>query len=222
MHPALDTKVPVPPAPTQSSLVPVLRHLSHELRQPLSGIESIAYYLDMVLGDAQPEIAQHCQRLRCMVQQANWILNDAFLAVCLHDAPLAPFPLRTFFTALGAQLVHQEECTLELHFTPSIPSISAPLPAARLFEHLLAFFRDVALAFDPICVSATLEAGFVRLTIQSEITIDASEIRRLLAALAQGSGVHAFFQACGATLDSTVADGALTLSMRFAAAPNQF
>jgi signal transduction histidine kinase len=54
----------------------VLANVAHELRQPLSNIESIAYYLAMVLpqgdGRAQSELA----RIRCLVEQSGAILTQ--------------------------------------------------------------------------------------------------------------------------------------------------
>ncbi|MEP7354800.1 MAG: hypothetical protein ABI824_16345 [Acidobacteriota bacterium] len=54
----------------------VLANIAHELRQPLSNIESIAYYLSMVLpqgdGRAQSELA----RIRALVDQSGAILTQ--------------------------------------------------------------------------------------------------------------------------------------------------
>ncbi len=54
----------------------VVRHLCHELRQPLSTIESSAYYLQMV---AKPEkrTERELERIQEMVRQVDWILMDA-------------------------------------------------------------------------------------------------------------------------------------------------
>src|SRR5579863_6013392 len=55
-----------------------LRDLVHELRQPLSSIEAIAYYLEMTLPPSQFESRQHmlCQ-LQRLVADANSILENA-------------------------------------------------------------------------------------------------------------------------------------------------
>jgi signal transduction histidine kinase len=62
-----------------SAAEPVIRTLSHELRQPLSAIESIAYYLQLALPGCDPKIADQLARLRALVDQSNWILSDALL-----------------------------------------------------------------------------------------------------------------------------------------------
>ncbi len=217
MQPSLGEKISLPGGQPLAALEPVLRHLAHDLRQPLSGIESIAYYLEMVLADAEPEIGQHCQRLRRMVQQANWILNDASLAARLLANEAAPLDLRAYFSRLGARFAAQEECTLELHFDEPLPVIAVPEQAPRLFEHLLAFVRDVALASDPIRVIAVGEDRRVRLVFEAETQLDPADTLRILETPSPASGVHRFFEACGGSLASTVSGGVLTLTMLFPA-----
>jgi nitrogen-specific signal transduction histidine kinase len=52
-----------------------LRELVHELRQPLSSIEAIAYYLEMTLPAAQVQARQHMLHLQRLVEDANAILE---------------------------------------------------------------------------------------------------------------------------------------------------
>ncbi len=49
--------------------------LAHELRQPLSTIESLAYYLEITAAD--DEMCTHLQRIRLMVNRASRILDHA-------------------------------------------------------------------------------------------------------------------------------------------------
>lgn len=51
-----------------------LRELVHELRQPLSSIEAIAYYLEMTLPPGQVQARQHMAHLQRLVEEANAIL----------------------------------------------------------------------------------------------------------------------------------------------------
>jgi len=64
----------------------VLGTLAHELRQPLSTIEAIAYYLSMILPPDDPKIQPQLARIRELVEQANLILSDA---LGLTPAPAA-------------------------------------------------------------------------------------------------------------------------------------
>jgi len=52
-----------------------LRELVHELRQPLSSIEAIAYYLEMTLPAGQVQARQHMSHLQHLVEEANAILE---------------------------------------------------------------------------------------------------------------------------------------------------
>lgn len=63
----------------------IIRHLTHELRQPLSAMESIAFYLQMTLPTGNAEVSAQVERLQQQVDNANWILTD-----CLHRLQLAP------------------------------------------------------------------------------------------------------------------------------------
>lgn len=54
-----------------------LRDLAHELRQPLSTIEAIAYYLAMVLPPDDEKTHEQLERLQHLVEQSNWILSNS-------------------------------------------------------------------------------------------------------------------------------------------------
>jgi hypothetical protein len=52
-----------------------LEELVHDLRQPLSTIECLTYYLELVCADRQTQ--SHLHRIQEMVLQANHILERA-------------------------------------------------------------------------------------------------------------------------------------------------
>jgi len=54
-----------------------VRELVHDLRQPLSSIEAIAYYLEMTLPPDQFQARQYMRRLQQLVDQTSSILNHA-------------------------------------------------------------------------------------------------------------------------------------------------
>lgn len=55
----------------------VLRVMAHELRQPLSTIESIAYYLTLVLPKDDEKVHEQLNRIQQLVEQSNWIVTSA-------------------------------------------------------------------------------------------------------------------------------------------------
>lgn len=54
-----------------------LRDVIHDLRQPLSSIEAIAYYLEMTLPAEQSEARYQMSRLQRLVADASAILDVA-------------------------------------------------------------------------------------------------------------------------------------------------
>ena len=57
-----------------------LAELVHELRQPLSTIEALTYYLELVSTDIQT--LSHLERIQDMLLQANHILERVSSANC--------------------------------------------------------------------------------------------------------------------------------------------
>lgn len=212
MNRSLETSATMP-----ADLEQLLRHLAHELRQPLSGIESTAYYLDMVLGDAEPEITQHCERLRRMVQQANWLLDDTSIAIHIMAAPCGAVGLPEVFERIDAELLQQDERTLELHWLPGAASILAPESIApRFFAHVIAFFRHIALSPDPIVVTAAMEPGRrMRLTIEGELLTEPAETLRLIDPPAPGGALRRYAHSAGAGFDVSADESRLRVSILF-------
>ena len=52
-----------------------IRNLVHDLRQPLSSIEAVAYYLEMTLPPDQLQARHYMRRLQQFVDQAESILS---------------------------------------------------------------------------------------------------------------------------------------------------
>jgi signal transduction histidine kinase len=59
----------------------VVRDFIHDMRQPLSSIEAIAYYLEMTLPAEQLQARQYMRRLQQLVDEANSILHHAAVDV---------------------------------------------------------------------------------------------------------------------------------------------
>lgn len=58
-----------------------LRDFIHDLRQPLSSIEAIAYYLEMTLPAEQLQARQYMRRLQQLVDDANTIMHHAVVEI---------------------------------------------------------------------------------------------------------------------------------------------
>ena len=68
---SLYVETPLPaPSPDER-----LRELIHDLRQPLSSIEAIAYYLEMTLPADQVQAREHMTQLQRLVAEASAVLE---------------------------------------------------------------------------------------------------------------------------------------------------
>ena len=54
-----------------------LRELAHELRQPLSSIEAIAYYLEMTLPPGQFEARHYMMQVQRLIAETNSMLDHS-------------------------------------------------------------------------------------------------------------------------------------------------
>jgi signal transduction histidine kinase len=67
-------------APPRISSDDAIRDLAHDLRQPLSAIEAIAYYLEMTLPADQLDARQHLLRVQQLIEHSSAILARAVSA----------------------------------------------------------------------------------------------------------------------------------------------
>jgi signal transduction histidine kinase len=123
----------------------VVRHMAHELRQPLSTIESIAYYLDIVLPLHDGKSRVQVERLQQVVQQASWILSDA--VHFLQASPPSPqtIDLSEFVShaVTEAGVTEATWVQLDLSQEPVLARLD-PDQSRHLFRNLLFFFRQVS------------------------------------------------------------------------------
>jgi len=138
----------------------VLRAIAHEIRQPLSAIESIAYYLSMAPPDNDTHREQ-LARIQQLVEQSNWILSNG-----LGIADPRPAEAETIDVA---ELITQTISARPSTDPPVECQMAADLPLARLdpcygrslIENLLGLFRQVATETHPARVrtSSVSNAG---------------------------------------------------------------
>jgi signal transduction histidine kinase len=149
-----------------------VRHLVHELRQPLSTIESLAYYLQMVLGKADAKLARQLDRLRQCVQETDWILADA-----VHFLQIAtPYPqlvdLNEFVTALAAEVGGGPRAWLETRLAAEPAIVRIDVDQGRhLVRNLLLFFRNFSRPEPHVDVRTAITPRDVQL----EIRVPAAE-----------------------------------------------
>ncbi len=185
----------------------------------MSSIESIAYYLEMVLESASEEVLDHCSELRRLVEESSWLLDNASLSMRLEDAAVSPVPAVGILENLAAQMALHEERNIELVVEPGVPEVIAPASlAAQFFDHLLKFFRSVARCADPLKVTLRREHGSVRLAIQGNVGPEPEEFRKTLDPAPSGNGIRRFMEAAGGSLAFEQEEESLKAVLLFQAA----
>lgn len=140
-----------------SSPAVALQTIAHELRQPLSAIESIAYYLRLVLPRENGPAQAQTVRLQQLVEQSNWILTSALQLA--DTTPLAPQPLNLeelITQVVSARNLHGDP-VLQLNLAGGLPLVSLdPGRARTLLENLLLLFRQLANDMYPARLTTSL------------------------------------------------------------------
>lgn len=137
----------------------IVGQIAHELRQPLSAMEAIVYYLQLTVTD-DPRTRAQIEKLHQLIEQSSTILSDA--VHYLQSAPLRPEQL-DLHEALGeclSQLAPPDQNRIELE-------LAEPAPVLRFdrsqVQHLMAaalrFCLRVSRRNHPVAVSTGLEDG---------------------------------------------------------------
>ena len=156
---------------TQASSPAVdLQTIAHELRQPLSAIESIAYYLSLALPRDSRPARKQARRLQQLVEQSNWILTSALQLS--DNTPLAPQPLNIeelIIQTVNARATHGDP-RIHLELAGGLPLVSLdPGRGRALLENLFTLFRQLASDLHPVRVTTAAGEGGVSLGIATTI-----------------------------------------------------
>lgn len=123
----------------------VVRHLVHELRQPLSTIESVAFYLQMVLGKPDSEVNQQIERLQQSVQEASWILSDAVHLLQIVTPCPQLVDLNELISALMSDVVRGPQPWIEARLAAEPAIVRIDVEQGRhLVRNLLFFFHNLS------------------------------------------------------------------------------
>jgi hypothetical protein len=137
----------------------VLHDIAHELRQPLSAIESIAYYLTLVLPQGDEKVHSQLRQLQHLVEQSDWILSNGLRVA----EPLAISPEALDFEELLIEVISSRgwppECLPRLEFAGNLPLVRVDPGLGRaLVGNLLMLFRQLTTgAYPAILRTASTE-----------------------------------------------------------------
>jgi nitrogen fixation/metabolism regulation signal transduction histidine kinase len=176
-----ESTVPATPDRTGYEPAVVVKHITHEIREHLDAIESIAFYLEMILPRTDAKARRQLGKLQYQVHQVNWILADA-----IHFLQAAP--LKTQFSDLGELVT---ECLGEwnalggpevlVDFQADLPVISVdPEQFQHLLRNLVTFFRGISCPNRAIRLRTFLQNGEVCLGIEcAEPQVALEDLERL-------------------------------------------
>jgi signal transduction histidine kinase len=157
-----------------------VRHLAHELRQPLSTIESIAFYLDLVLPPNATNAREQLAKLQDLVEQSSWIVSNAMDFVHATTATPERIDLEEILQ-LAVALFSDRAAHVAADALRDAPAIRADrAQAERLLRNLLIFFEQ-AEAAGPIVFDAAFDnvSGFVVIQASARAAASPREIERL-------------------------------------------
>lgn len=145
MLPALEFRNKTEKNHPETDAAQVVRHLAHELRQPLSTLESLAYYLNIVLPQTDAKSRQQIEKIQQMIHQANGIIDDA-----VHFTQAAPpHPSAVALDQLMGQVLADGVRTrgLNLHLKfgtePCVAWVD-PAHIEHIFAAVLNLFRQIS------------------------------------------------------------------------------
>jgi two-component system, OmpR family, sensor histidine kinase KdpD len=143
------------PAPSDA----VLRAVAHEIRQPLSTIESLAYYLGLVVPRQDDKVHEQLARLQQLVEQSNWILSSGLhLVDALEIAP----ELIDIEELITQSVVARGSggISVALDLPGNLPPVRLdPNLARALFANLLILFRQVSKDTYPLSLRLSAASG---------------------------------------------------------------
>lgn len=149
----------------------VVRHLAHELRQPLSTVESSAFYLQMILQNhPDPRVATHLDRIQNGVQQLDWILSDSIHYLC--GAPPRPqlVDLSEILSDVLAEPPFGPVVELDWSYADErVLAVADPGQAQHLVRTALYVFRQIARSEQPMGLGLEYEGDFALLDVWCQV-----------------------------------------------------
>jgi K+-sensing histidine kinase KdpD len=180
MTPALMTE-----SASESSQENVMRTIAHEIRQPLGAIESIAYYLSMVLPEADGKNREQLTRIQQLVEQSNWILSNGLGFLDARAAAPETIDLEELITQVISARPVSLGPPVECDFASELRLVRLDPGFGRaMMENLLGLFRQLATETHRVCVRTRVLENGVELEVSS-----AAPGYRSIASLPPGSAL---------------------------------
>lgn len=202
----------------------VLARLTHELSESLGTIESIAYYLRMILPPEDEKTHRHLERIAELVASMNGTLGDA--AQYFREVPLEP-QLIDLHTLITEALIDRSVSTapvfqLSLSETPALIRVD-PAQGRHLLRSMFNLFRALSGRCQQVNIRTSTEGSLVTLEFTAEkLNATREEVEAMFepfgTSFPEGTGlalasVRRIFEASGGRI-SARSDNGRDLSLR--------
>lgn len=199
-----------------------LRRLVHELRQPLSTMEAITCLIQISTQDPSDRLSEQCLRLLQLIHHADWLIEDAALITRAAEISGSWFPLPDIIEQLLVTDIDDQCAPLE--FDGHVGPIQVFLPVVQpvhVFEHLIAFMRDVAQSQSPVLVFVEPADDEVVVRCSAKPNgIEPEGLMQLLDPTAPPSGIRRMIEVLGGTYQVSVLDSHIVAECRLRAMPD--
>jgi signal transduction histidine kinase len=143
--------------------------IAHEARQPLSTIESIAYYLSLVLPRGDEKVHEQLERIQRLVEQTDWILTSALQLA----EPVPGLRESVDVEELMARAVTTRFPSTDppaMNLCDGLPRVDAdPTTAFALIDNLVMLFRTVATKAHPLTLRASAQQSGVAIEMETGV-----------------------------------------------------
>lgn len=146
----------------------VIRHLAHELRQPLSTLDSLAFYLDIVLPESDERCREQVEKIQALVRQANEIIDDAVYFTQASTPNPSVVVLDELITRKIADYNSIQDLNIQVEES-SQPCVAwvDPTQLGHAFSAALNIFRRITFHGSPISVRSEETDGKAEVRITS-------------------------------------------------------
>jgi hypothetical protein len=143
--------------------------IAHEARQPLSTIESIAYYLSLVLPRGDEKVHEQLGRVQRLVEQTDWILTSAVqLAEPVPGLRESVDVEELIARAVATRFPSNDPPTMNL--CEALPRIDTdPALAFALIDNLVMLFRTVATKTHPLTLRTSAQQSGVTIEMETAV-----------------------------------------------------
>lgn len=140
----------------------------------------MAYYLDILLPPGDVRAREQLERIQNLVEQANWIVDDAVHFT--QSSPSTPVPVSLDDVVAQAFGDRNRGGKLNVHLelgSSPCQALLDPKQARHLVASLLGFFRQIAATGTPVHVGTECVAGGVGLRLACQLAVPGLQVAEM-------------------------------------------